>query len=130
MDELEKRLRREEAFTFVELEMLFELVEKFLPKYELVRKVEKAARKSSEKMPLGEGSAEPVNPVTGVFYTDKLRDDLVDTMLANGLCGQFAGRRQWQQVGRSVTPEEKPVKVIKLYGNQYGLFSYEQTRTS
>ena len=120
---ISERARTGVELTQSEFDAVKKLVRECAPGYVITR-----AQKRSAKMPLGQASEMAVNPLTGYRYGHETGAELIAIAKANNWCGQFAGKVQWETLGRNVNDGEKPaLSYLSIYKKPINLFAYEQT---
>lgn len=106
-----------------EFDAVKKLVRECAPGYAIAK-----TQKRAPKIPLGQPSEGAVNPLTGYQYGHETGVELIRAAQKNGWCGQFAGKAQWETLGRIVKDGEKPVlSYLSIYKKLINIFSYEQT---
>lgn len=126
MTELLKAMQTRTAETtemsISEFNALKDLIAQCCPGYFLTDKKIKSAI-----MEIGKESDKAVNPVTGYCYGYEMGVELIHISKKNNWCSQFAGKKQWESIGRKLIAGSKPVYEYKLYGRDVEMFAYEQT---
>lgn len=127
INEIEERMKGAEL-TQSEFEAVKKLVRECAPGYSISK-----VQKRSSKIPLGtpqysDDRIQAVNPLTGYVYGYETGGELVTFAKENGWCGQFAGKVQWETLGRSVKEGQEPIlSYLSIYKKPINLYAYEQT---
>lgn len=123
-----ERTKGGDELTQSEFEAVKKLIRECAPGYS----ISKVQRRTS-KIPLGtpqyiEDRIQAVNPLTAYVYGYETGCELSATAKEKGWCGQFAGKAQWETLGRSVKNGQEPImSYLSIYKKPINLYAYEQT---
>lgn len=120
---IDEKIKKGDELKQSEVEAVKKLLRVCLKGYCLSKVKKRAAR-----MPLGVVVPNPVNPLTLYEYGGDTKGELQKIVAKMGWCGQFAGRLQWEAMGRKITKGYLPCYSYEsIYKKPIDLFSYEQT---
>lgn len=124
IEEIKKRIDIGTELTASEFSLIKDLIKICAPGFAINK-----SQKRSPKIEIGEKSEKPVNPLTGYEYGYETGAELSYIAKKNNWCFQFAGKSQWESMGRKIIPNEQPAySYLSIYKKEINLFAYEQTQ--
>lgn len=129
---LRDRIAAKDTLDIQEFELLRDLLARHSSQFKIIDMGTKQTRQPL-KIQLGMPSEIPFNPVTGREYTGKSGDILLTEMASakeSGLnwCGQFAGKKQWEKIGRKLDDYvEEGYYLCDYMGKKIYVHPYEDT---